>query len=82
MLTLAAFSAVTARLSTSPLMLKHRFDADCTLGGVGIILAGTPESRSAFVAIMVPEFDANTKTTSTILGLGRGEVPAQLIAQL
>jgi len=47
-------------------MLKHRFDADCTLGGVGIILAATPESRSAFVAIIVPEFDGNIKMTSVI----------------
>jgi hypothetical protein len=66
-LTFAALRALTARLSTALSMLKHRLDGDCTLAGVGIIRAGTPQSRSAFVPIMVPEFDANTRTTSVIV---------------
>jgi hypothetical protein len=63
-------------------MLRLRLDGDCNLGGVGMIRAATPESRSAFVAIMVPEFDGNTRTTSTVLlRLGRSKVLGQLFTQ-
>jgi hypothetical protein len=47
-------------------MLRHKFELDFTPAGVGIILAGTPESRSVFVAIIVPAFDENTSTTFSI----------------
>ncbi len=42
---------------------RHRFEAELTLAGVGIIRAATPESRSVLVAIIVPAFDANTSNT-------------------
>lgn len=63
-LTFASLSAASAAASSAQSTLKHRFDADCAPGGVGIILAWTPESRSAFVATIVPEFDGNSRMTS------------------
>ena len=44
-------------------MLRHKLEADLTLAGIGMTFAATPESRSVFVAIIVPEFDGNTRMT-------------------
>jgi hypothetical protein len=47
-------------------MLRHKLEADWALAGVGITLAATPESRSVLVAIIVPEFEGNSKMTFDI----------------
>jgi hypothetical protein len=64
--TLAALSASSASASAAFSMLRHKLEADWTLAGIGITFAATPESRSVFVAIIVPEFEENSKMTFDI----------------
>ena len=62
----AAESAVFACDSVPPSIDKHRFEADETVAGFGIILAVIPASFSVFVAIIVSALLPKYKMTSAI----------------